>query len=60
MERIKIEEELEEVIRYISNAQVAVNTCAEGEIPPTSNICDFLGDAYHGATYIKGLLKDKE
>ncbi len=42
---VEIEEELETIVRSISNSIVALNTCCDGDIPPTGNAFDYLNDA---------------
>ncbi len=58
---VEIEEVLETIVRSISNSIVALNTCCEGDIPPTENVFDYLNDALGDARdLISEIKKDKD
>ena len=61
LDDVDIEEVLETIVRSISNSIVALNTCCEGDIPPTGNAFDYLNDALGDArNLISEIKKDKD
>ncbi len=48
----EMKETLEEIIQSINNSLIALDTCCEGDIPPTDNAYKYLKDARGTAKYL--------